>query len=85
MASADSLDDRAAAKALGFRTFRVTNDVSDKVAGEFICPASKEAGMKTTCDQCKACGGLGSKAKADAVIQVHGAASKVNAAIRRAA
>ena len=85
MASADSLEDRAAAKDLGFRTFRVTNDISDLTKGEFICPASKEAGNKTTCDQCKACGGLGSKARADAVIQVHGAAAKVNAALRRAA
>jgi hypothetical protein len=87
MASADSIEDRTAANAAGFRTFRVTTaDVkADKANGEIICPASKEAGFKTTCDACKACGGNGAKAKADVVIQIHGAAAKVNAAVTRKA
>lgn len=87
MASADSLADRAAAKLLGFRTFRVTADrtLADRQAREIVCPASAEAGFKTTCDACRACGGLTAKAKADVVIAVHGAASKVKAAVARAA
>lgn len=82
MASADSLADRAAAKLLGFRTFRVTL-AADKAVGEVVCPASEEAGKKTTCDQCRACGGLTAKAKADIVIRIHGAAPKVKAARAR--
>lgn len=87
MASCDSLADFAAAKMLGFRCFRVTTDnpVATKLAGEIVCPASEEMGRKTTCDACRACGGLGSKAKADVVIRVHGPVSKVNAAVRRIA
>jgi hypothetical protein len=83
MASADSAADRFAAKALGYRTFRVQSRADHAAEGEIICPASAEAGHKTTCDVCRACGGLGAKAKADIVIAVHGSAAKVNAAERR--
>ena len=79
MASADSASDRAAAKLLGFRTFRVRTLAQALELGEVVCPASKEAGFKTTCDTCRACGGLTSKARADIVIAAHGAMSKVNA------
>lgn len=86
MASADSPADRFLAKAMGYRVFRVTG--ADSRAdrdprSEIVCPASAEAGYKTTCDACKACGGLGSRAKADVVISVHGPAAKVNAARAR--
>ena len=79
MASCDTRADRVAAKFLGFRTFRVTGADSrtDSDKGEVVCPASAEAGNRTTCDACRACGGLWSKAKADIVITVHGATSKV--------
>lgn len=85
MASADSVSDRFTAKALGFRTFRVRGASADREAGEVVCPASAEAGYKTTCDQCRACGGHGAKARADIVIKAHGAASKVSAHSRRIA
>ena len=78
MASADGLADRQFANMLGYRVFRVTAD-GDKASQEVICPASSEAGHKTTCDKCRACGGTSSRAKADIVITVHGAAGKVNA------
>ena len=84
MASADSPEDRAAAKFLGYRTFRVASELEDKAPGEVVCPASKEMGAKTDCASCKACGGLGSKAKADIFIVAHGPAGKV-AAFKRAA
>jgi hypothetical protein len=85
MASCDSAEDRFAAKVAGYRTFRVTGKGEERGAREVICPASEEAGFKTTCDVCRACGGLSAKAKADVVIAVHGAASKVNAYAKRAA
>lgn len=86
MASADSEADRSFAKILGFRSFRVRSEADPVGDGEVVCPASKEAGHKTTCDVCKACGGNEAKAKADIVIIVHGAAGKVaNYAKRRAA
>lgn len=82
MASCDNSDERVEAKFLGFRTFRVA-PVTDwvKEEREVLCPASKEAGYKTTCDTCLACGGLSSKARADIVIPLH--SSGTNAAMRR--
>ena len=85
MASADSLADRAAAKLLGFRVFRVTTDLADMKKGEIVCPASKEAGHKSACDRCGLCKGATSKAKKDIVIRVHGVVGTVNAMLRRAA
>jgi len=80
MASCDSVQDAVDAKALGYRTFRVTAlpAPQDKRPREIVCPASKEAGYKTTCASCLACGGLTAKAKADVVITVHGSAGKMN-------
>lgn len=57
MSSADSLDDAREAWAAGWRTFRVVHDVSERVAGEIVCPASKEQGYRTTCDKCGLCNG----------------------------
>jgi hypothetical protein len=85
MASCDSAEDRADAKAMGYRTFRVTPKGEAPAPREVTCPASEEAGNKTTCDACRACGGLSAKAKADIVIAIHGAAPKVNAFARRIA
>jgi hypothetical protein len=76
MASADSHSDAIEARKLGYRLFRVTADTNDKLAGEVRCPASKEAGYKTNCASCVACGGTSAKAKADIVIVVHGAGAK---------
>jgi hypothetical protein len=79
MASVDTFDEYMTAKAQGWRTFRVRrpDDLADNL--EVICPASKEAGFKTVCASCKACGGHSSKAKAGIVIMAHGAkASRFN-------
>jgi hypothetical protein len=82
MASCDSTEDRVHAKALGFRTFRVASVVDWKIGDrEVLCPASAEAGKKTTCDKCLACGGHSSKAKVDMMIPLHG--SGIKAATRR--
>lgn len=72
MASADNQEARAQAKSMGYRTFRIRPATSPVLKGEFVCPASEEAGKRLTCAQCGACsGGVGSR-KADAVIVVHG-------------
>jgi hypothetical protein len=82
MASCDSEQDRVHAKVLGFRTFRVAPAIGYETGNrEILCPASAEAGKKTTCDKCLACGGHSSKAKVDVMIPVHG--SGLKAATRR--
>lgn len=72
MASADTPSQANEAQALGWRTFRVKGPQALKLAGEVTCPASKEAGQKTVCASCKACGGDTSKARASIVINAHG-------------
>jgi len=69
MASADNIDQAALANLHGMRVFRVSIG-SDKQAGEVSCPASREAGSKTTCNNCLLCGGTSKQAK-DIVIQDH--------------
>jgi hypothetical protein len=77
MASADTPNQRSKANALGWRVFRVAPVMGwSKLTGEVLCPASAEAGKKTTCAACKACGGLSSKAKADIMIPAHAAGAK---------
>jgi hypothetical protein len=79
MASCDTASEYTVAKALGWRTFRVRLEGETLAPREVVCPASKEAGYKTSCDACKACGGNTAKAKADIAIMAHGAAGKINA------
>tara|TARA_R110000782_G_scaffold206019_1_gene294282 strand:- start:103 stop:867 length:765 start_codon:yes stop_codon:yes gene_type:complete len=60
------------------RTFRVipVSIWADKgkasmLKNEVLCPASKEAGQRTTCESCKLCSGSGIKAKSIAIV-AHG-------------
>jgi hypothetical protein len=77
MASADSIADMNDAHELGWRTFRVRAADGEVVAKrEVVCPASKEAGYRTSCADCKACGGLSAKAKVSMVIVAHGATAR---------
>ena len=62
MASADNIHESEQAHALGYRTFRVSIGVDVK-NGEISCPASAEAGKRTTCDSCMLCGGTTKRAK----------------------
>ena len=72
MVSADTLQQAQAAWSSGYRTFRVVRDVSEiDRTHEALCPASKEAGYKATCETCMLCGGTSVKAKSIA-IPVHG-------------
>jgi len=57
MASVDSLAEAREAWARGFRTFRITRDLSDIQPNEILCPASAEAGKRTTCENCGLCDG----------------------------
>lgn len=84
MASADSAGEAIEAQALGYRTFRVGTYAEKAARGEFLCPASKEAGAKVNCAQCLACGGLSSPNKSSVFIPAHGAAGKVKAFEKRA-
>lgn len=79
MASCDTPADYDAAKAIGYRTFRVRLADEPMNAREIVCPASKEAGYKTNCASCIACGGTGAKAKVDITIIAHGSAAVTNA------
>lgn len=76
MASVDNVDDWRAAKAKGYRTFRVRRPGEALQTREVACPASAESGFKTTCERCMACGGHRAKARADIVIVVHGAGAR---------
>lgn len=78
MASADSAGDRFMARSFGYRTFRVRASTESVGNKEIICPASKEAGHKTLCSDCKACGGLNAKANVDITIMAHGEPIKIN-------
>jgi hypothetical protein len=63
MASVHSVEERAQAKAKGMRTFRIVSSLDEIVrdlkgrAQEIACPASKEAGARTTCNDCGLCDG----------------------------
>lgn len=69
MASADNIDQAALANLYGMRVFRVSIGI-DRQAGEASCPASKESGKKTTCENCMLCAGTSKNAK-DIVIADH--------------
>ena len=70
MISADTKAEAIAAWQDGKRTFRVIDNTSDIVAGsEILCPASKEAGRRATCDTCKLCAGASKQAKSIAIVK----------------
>ncbi len=71
MASADNIDQAAKANLIGMRVFRVSVGV-DVQAGEISCPASAEAGRRSTCAKCNLCAGTSKKAR-DIVIADHAA------------
>ena len=83
MASADSPCEAIAAQAMGYRTFRVGTFAESAVKGEFLCPASEQAGKKLNCAACLACGGTEAPNKAHVFIPVHGARTKISAHERR--
>jgi hypothetical protein len=72
MASTDSLRERKQAREqFGYRSFMPIADLADKPKGMIVCPASKEMGMRTTCETCLMCSGTSAKQTRDIVIQKH--------------
>lgn len=80
MASVDNPAELDAARADGWRTFRVRTADQALAARESICPASQEAGYKTNCATCRACHGTANSVKGSIAIIVHGAMARKFAA-----
>ena len=76
MASCDNVAEWQGAKAMGYRSFVVRPAGAPKPRGLVQCPASAEAGKKTTCAACLQCGGTSSGRRADISIAAHGATRK---------
>jgi len=63
---------------MGWRTFRATTSKDTVIFdNEFICPASKEGGLLTTCQRCNACNGAQNNRK-NPIIRIHGTSYKVD-------
>lgn len=76
MASVDSAEEFAAARNLGYRTFRVRRPDEQLNEHEIACPASDEGGNRTQCTRCLACDGARRPRAATVAIIVHGALAK---------
>lgn len=72
MVSADSLSEAQQAWQAHKRTFRIIRHVSEVQRNEVLCPASAEAGAKTTCLNCRLCNGDGSAHAKSVAIVAHG-------------
>ena len=72
MASVDSIAEQKQAVSEGWRTFRVTSDLSDKLPNEIVCPNTTKA---IQCADCGLCSGTSIRAR-NIVIEVHGAKKK---------
>lgn len=82
MASVDDLDEFHAAQMTGWRTFRVrARDEAVLAGAEVTCPASDEAGHRTTCARCSLCRGCARPARS-IVILAHGKPSNLLAFYR---
>ena len=87
MASVDSEAEALEARRMGWRTFRVApKGDSTRLEREISCPASAEAGKRTTCDRCGLCNGRrGDDGRAHIVIQDHSVIAKTTPLIQIAA
>lgn len=74
MASVESVADQQQAGELGWRTFRTRGSIAEGLmTHEITCPASAEAGHKTTCQACRLCDGTGaSMSRKNIAIVAHG-------------
>lgn len=72
MASVDSESEAREAEAAGWRYFRVRGKNEPVAFMETVCPASAEAGHRTTCAKCALCGGKEVKTGKSIVIIAHG-------------
>jgi hypothetical protein len=76
MASVDSVYEASEAQLAGYRTFRVRQVGGDVLRNEIICPASVEAGKRTTCENCILCAGNKTRSVKNIVIIAHGTGRK---------
>lgn len=72
MASVETEAEAEYAHALGWRTFRARRPIDPLRADEITCPASDEAGHRTTCDRCGLCSGLTRPTARSIAILLHG-------------
>lgn len=76
MTSADNSKQAHDAWQRGERTFRVISSLDKLIKGkEILCPASEEAGKRTTCESCKLCAGSSVKGKSVAIV-AHGTSKR---------
>lgn len=69
MASVESRQEAKQATTQNYRYFRVMRE-NETDKNEILCPASKEAGVKSECAKCKLCAGTSSKSfKSIAIVQ----------------
>jgi hypothetical protein len=68
MASTHTIEEELIARNEGYRSFIATET---KIDGIVNCPASKEAGYKSTCSKCGLCSGTLGKGKKSVFILVH--------------
>lgn len=71
MTSVETLAEAEQAWKQGERTFRILSDLDQITEREVLCPASAEAGKRTTCANCLLCAGTSTKAKSVAIV-AHG-------------
>jgi hypothetical protein len=76
MASVDTPAESIAARAAGYRYFRVRQAGDALMSNEIICPASAEGGHRRTCQTCNACNGNERNTRASIAIHVHGNGAK---------
>jgi len=72
MASTEDPISYKKAQELDWRTFNVKLPNEPLFENEYRCPASKEAGVLTTCSKCQSCKGLSSEIKKSVAIEFHG-------------
>lgn len=83
MASVDTPGDLAIARAAGWRTFRTRLASDDLHDREITCPASVEAGQRTTCSDCRLCAGTRPEdTRASIAILAHGSGTRNYIALR---
>lgn len=77
MASVDSPEESWRARSLGWRTYRIRLPNEQLLPFESVCPASLEAGVKTTCQECAQCNGAQAvEVRRDYAVIAHGFGKK---------
>lgn len=76
MASVNSPEEQIEATSLGWRTFRIRRPENPMFSDEISCPASDEAGNRTTCAKCLLCMGTSKGRVKNITIIAHGARAR---------